>query len=180
MPKRTKTTICLLLALALAGAGLFMTRQRQIIGVDQIGVVISPGQRIAVYQAGDHPLVLPLLQRLVVLTAKPIRYELTEAKAIAITPPEGPALRVACQIRYQIEDAAKLVASQGEKAPQAAIEALIQSQVTAHINTALAPAGSSLDDVPTRIALVGDTHQGLKEALAPFGVTLLAFELISW
>jgi|GEM_PF-4899033 len=180
MPKRTKTTTWILLALALTGAGFLLTRQRQIIGVDQLGVVISPGQRLAVYQAGDQPLVLPGLQHLVLLTAKPIRYELTEAKAIAITPPSGQALQVACQVRYQIEDAAKLVASQGAAAPQAAIEALILSQVTAQINSALAPAGASFDDVPIRIALVGDTHQGLKEALAPLGIALLAFELISW
>lgn len=180
MPTPTKTTLLLILALLIVGAGFILTRQGEIIGVDQLGVVVSPGGRIAVYKAGDQPLVLPLIQNIIRLTAKPIRYELTEAKAISITGPNQNEIKISCQVRYQIEDAAKLVHSQGAAAPQTAIEALILQQLTAQFNTTLQQAGASLDDVQTRISMVGDIHQNLKQTLAPFGIGILAFDLISW
>lgn len=170
----------LLLLLCVLGAGFLLSRQREIVGVDQIGVVVSPGGRVAVYQAGDSPLVLPMIQRYVRLTAKPVSYELTDAKSITITRPNGPPIKIGCQVRYQVLDAAKLVASQGTEAPQTAIEALILQQLTELLNATLQQAGASLDDVQTRVVLVGDSHLALKQSLAPLGIDVLSFDLFSW
>ncbi len=170
----------ILIIFCVISAGFLFSRQREIIGVDQIGVVVSPGARLAVYQAGDRPLVLPLVQHLVRLTAKPIRYELTDAKGIAITRPNQAPLNIGCQVRYQVDDAAKMVASQGAEAPQNALETFILQQLTAQLSAALQPEGASLDDVQTRVILVGDIHQNLKQALTPLGIEFLSFDLFSW
>jgi len=180
MAIKPKNLLLLVMVLVVAGAGLLLSRQREVVGVDQFGVVVSPGGRIAVYQAGERPLVLPLLQGYVRLTAKPIRYELTDAKAITITGAKQQAITIGCQVRYQVEDAAKLVASQGTAAPQVAIEGLIHQQLTSQLTAALQKEGASLDDVQTRVMLVGDIHQTLKQALSPLGITILSFDLFSW
>lgn len=180
MSEKSKSFKWILILLCVVGAGFLLSRQREIVGVDQIGVVVSPGARISVYQAGDRPLVLPMIQRYVRLTAKPVRYELTEGKGITITRPNQQPLKIGCQVRYQVGDAAKLVASQGTEAPQAAIEALVLQQLTAQINAALQKEGASLDDVQTRVILVGDIHQNLKQTLTPFGIDFISFDLFSW
>jgi hypothetical protein len=180
MSNKTKTVGWIVLALCVFGAVFSLTRQREIVGVDQIGVVVSLGSRISVYQAGDQPLVIPIVQRYLLLTAKPIRYALTEGKSIIINGPNQQEIKIGCQVRYQIEDAAKLVSSQGVEAPQASVEALILQQLTAQMNAALQNAGASLDDVQTRVALVGDIHQNLKQALTPLGITFISFDLFSW
>lgn len=180
MAKKSKTLLVLVLALSVVGAGLFLSRQREVVGVDQIGVVVSPGGRIAVYQAGERPLVLPMLHRFVRLTAKPIRYELTDAKAITITDSNNKALSIGCQVRYQMADAAKLVGTQGTEAPQQAVEGIIHQHLTAQLTAALQKQGATLDDVQTRVILVGGIHQTLKQALDPLGITVLSFDLFSW
>lgn len=180
MTNNNKAVKWIVLALCIAGAGFVLTRQREIVGVDEIGVVISPGTRVAVYQAGDRPLVIPILQHYLKLTAKPIRYELTEDKGISITVPNQPPIKIGCQVRYQIDDAAKLVASQGVAAPQTAIEGLILQELTRQLNAALQKEGASLDDVQTRVVLVGDIHQNLKQTLTPLGIGFLSFDLFSW
>jgi len=180
MSKKSKNFKWILIILCVLGAGVFLTRQREIVGVDQIGVVVSPGGRISVYQAGDSPLVLPMIQRYVRLTAKPVRYELTEGKSIAITRPNQEPLKIGCQVRYQVIDAAKLVTAQGTESPQTAIEALILKQLTTQLNDALQKEGASLDDVQTRVILVGDIHQTLKQTLPLSGIDVLSFDLISW
>lgn len=180
MSKNKKSLKWILFVIFVCGAAFLLTRQRQIVGVDQIGVVVSPGSRIAVYQAGESPLVLPMIQRYVRLTAKPIRYELTDGKSLEISRPNQPPLKIGCQVRYQVADAARLVASQGTEAPQAAIEALLLQQLTKQISATLQPEGASLDDVQTRVMLVGDLHQNLKQTLAPFGIEFLSFDLFSW
>lgn len=180
MAKNTKTLLLLVVALCMAGAGVLLSRQREVVGVDQVGVVVSPGGRIAVYRAGDRPLVLPLIQHYVRLTAKPVRYELTDAKAITITGSNQPPITIGCQVRYQVEDAGKLVASQGTEAPQTAIEGLIHQHLVAQLGAALQQENASLDDVQTRVILVGSIHQTLKETLAPLGIGVLSFDLFSW
>ena len=177
---KSKKLLWLIVVLGVAGAGFLLSRQREVIGVDQIGVVVSPGDRITVYQAGAQPLVLPVLQRYVRLTAKPIRYEMTDAKSIAVTSPNQQPIKIGCQVRYQVEDAAKLVASQGTEAPQTAVEGLILQLLTARFNDTLQNGKASLDDVQTRVVLVGDIHQALVQALAPSGVKVLSFDLFSW
>ena len=180
MINNIKTVSWIVLALCICGAGFLLTRQREIVGVDEIGVVVSPGARVAVYQAGASPLVIPMVQHYIKLTAKPIRYELTEDKSINITGPNQQPIKIGCQVRYQIEDAAKLVASQGIEAPQTAIEGVIIQQLTAQLSAALQKEGASLDDVQTRVVLVGDIHQNLKQALTPMGVSFLSFDLFAW
>lgn len=180
MTNKTKTISGLLLALCIVGAAFLLTRQREIVGVDQIGVVISPGSKITVYQAGESPLVLPLFQHYLKFTATPLRYDLTDSKSIVITGPDQQPIKIGCQIRYQIEDAAKLVQSQGSEAPQAAIEALILRQLTEALQTTLQKPGASLDDVQTRVVLVGDIHQNMKQILTPLGIGFLSFDLFSW
>lgn len=170
----------LVVFLGVAGAGFLLSRQREVVGVDQIGVVVSPGDRITVYQAGAQPLVLPVIQRYVRLTAKPIRYELTDAKSITVTGPNQQPIKIGCQVRYQVEDAAKLVAHQGTEAPQTAVEGLILKLLTARFNDTLQKEKSSLNDVQTRVVLVGDIHLALVQALAPLGIKVLSFDLFSW
>jgi regulator of protease activity HflC (stomatin/prohibitin superfamily) len=178
MAKQSKTLLVLVVALVVSG-GLWLSRQREVVGVDQIGVVVSPGGRIAVYQPGDRPLVLPMLQHYVRLTAKPVRYELTDAKAITITGVNHQAITIGCQVRYQVEDAAKLVAAQGPEAPQVAVEGIIHQHLSAQLTAALQKENASLDDVQTRVVLVGGVHQTLKEVLDPLGIRVLAFDLFS-
>ena len=89
-------------------------------------------------------------------------------------------MQIGCQVRYQVVDAAKLVASQGTAAPQSAIEALILQQLTERLNSTLQQEGASLDDVQTRVVLVGDTHLALKQSLSPMGIDVLSFDLFSW
>lgn len=180
MAKSPKTILWAVLALCIAGAGFMLTRQREVVGVDQIGVVVSPGGRIAVHQAGARPLVLPLIQRYVRLTAKPVRYELTDGNSLMVTGPNQQEIKIGCQVRYQVDDAAKLVASQGAEAPQTAIEAIIHSHLSEAISTALKQQNASLDDVQTRVILVASTHNSLKQTLAPLGVGLISFDLFSW
>lgn len=180
MSGKSKSFKWILILLCVVGAGSLLTRQREVVGVDQIGVVVSLGSRIAVYQAGDRPLVLPLIQRYVRLTAKPVRYELTEGKSITITRPNQQPLKIGCQVRYQVGDAAKLVASQGTEAPQTAIETLVLQQLTNQLNAALQQEGASLDDVQTRVILVGEIHQSLKQSLTPLGIEFISFDLFSW
>ena len=180
MAKKSRTAFFLIVALCIAGAGFMLSRQREVVGVDQIGVVVSPGGRIAVYQAGARPLVLPLIQRYVRLTAKPVRYEMTDGKSITITGPNKKVIKIGCQVRYQVEDAAKLVAAQGTEAPQTAIEALILKHLTGELSATLQKENASLDDVQTRVILVASIHQTLKQALAPSGVGVLSFDLFSW
>lgn len=180
MANKTKTIRGILLAVCILGTGFFLTRQREIVGVDQIGVVISPGARVTAYQAGDSPLVIPVLQRYLKLTAKPIRYALTDSKSIIINRPNQQPISIGCQVRYQIEDAAKLVKSQGAEAPQAAIEAIILQQLTEALQATLQKTGASLDDVQTRVVLVGDIHQNMKQTLSPLGIGFLSFDLFSW
>lgn len=179
MAKQSKTLILLIVALVV-GSGLLLSRHREVVGVDQIGVVVSPGGRISVYQPGDRPLVIPIVQRYVRLTAKPIRYELTDAKAITITDSKQQANTIGCQVRYQVTDAAKLVASQGTNGPQQGIETIIHQLLTTQLRAALQKENASLDDVQTRVVLVGGIHQSLKEALDPLGVGVLSFDLFSW
>ena len=179
MIKQSKTLFTLIVALVVC-AGLLLSRQREVVGVDQIGVVVSPGGRITVYQPGDRPLVLPLLQHFVRLTAKPIRYALTDAKAITITDAKQKSLAIGCQVRYQVTDAAKLVAAQGTEAPQQAIEGIILQHLTQQLTAALTQENASLDDVQTRVVLVGGVHQALKESLEPMGISVLSFDLFSW
>jgi len=180
MSNKSKNFTWILIIIGVIGAGFLLTRQREIVGVDQIGVVVSPGDRISVYQAGDSALVLPMIQRYVRLTAKPVRFERTEGKSIVINRPNQEPLTIGCQVRYQVVDAAKLVATQGTESPQTAIESLILKELTAQLNTALQKEGASLDDVQTRVILVGDIHQTLKQNLTPSGIDVLAFDLISW
>lgn len=180
MSEKTKSFKWVLIVLCVLGAGLLLTRQREVVGVDQIGVVVSPGARISVYQAGDRPLVLPMIQRYVRLTAKPVRYEMTDGKSITITRPNQQPITIGCQVRYQVVDPAKLVATQGAEAPQTAIEVLILQQLTAQLGATLQKEGASLDDVQTRVVMVGDIHQSLKQALIPVGIEVLSFDLFSW
>lgn len=170
----------LIIALCIIGGGFLLTRQREIVGVDQIGVVVSPGGRIAVYQAGERPLVLPMVQDYVRLTAKPIRYEMIDDKSIAVSGPNKQTVTIGCQVRYQVEDAARLVETQGKGAPQASIEGLIRKKLTDIFNATLQQEGASLDEVTTRVVLVGEIHQTLKQTLTPSGVSILSFDLISW
>lgn len=180
MGKKSKSFKWVLLILCVLSAVLLLTRQREVVGVDQIGVVVSPGSRISAFQAGSRPLVLPLIQRYVRLTAKPVRYELTDGKSITITRPNQQPAKIGCQVRYQVGDAVKLVATQGAEAPQTAIEAIILQQLTAQLSAALQKEGASLDDVQTRVILVGDIHQTLKQALTQYGIDVLSFDLFSW
>lgn len=180
MSEKSKSFKWVLIVLCVFGVGFLLTRQREVVGVDQVGVVVSPGGRISVFQAGDRPLVLPLIQHYVRLTAKPVRYELTDGKSIAIPRPNQPPAKIGCQVRYQVADAAKVVATQGVEAPQGAIEALILQQLTTQLSAALQKEGASLDDVQTRVILVGDIHQTLKQVLTPTGIDVLSFDLFSW
>jgi len=180
MTKSAKNILILAVILGIAGLSTLISRQREVVGVDQVGVVVSPGGKIAVYRPGDRPLVLPLIQHYVRLTAKPIRYDLTEAKAITVTGSNQQTATIGCQVRYQVEDAAKLVATQGIEAPQNAIELLIHQRLTDEFTTTLQKENATLDDVQTRVVLVGSIHHSLKEALSPLGITILSFDLISW
>ncbi len=180
MSKKSKCLKLILMVTCVFGTGFLLSRQREVVGIDQIGVVVSPGARISVYQVGDRPLVLPIIQRYVRLTAKPVRYELTDGKGITIPRPNQQPIKIGCQVRYQVNDAARLVATQGTEAPQTAIEALILQQLTAQLSAALQQEGASLDDVQTRVMLVGDIHQNLKLALTPLGIEFLSFDLFSW
>lgn len=157
-----------------------LTRQREVVGVDQIGVVVSPGGNITVHQAGDRPLVLPLVQQYVRLTAKPVRYELTDGKSLIITGPDQQEIKIGCQVRYQVDDAAKIVASQGTEAPQTAIESIIHQHLHDEISAALKPEHASLDDVQTRVILVASIHNSLKQLLNPLGINIISFDLFSW
>ncbi|MDD5758987.1 MAG: SPFH domain-containing protein [Desulfobulbaceae bacterium] len=180
MANKTKTITGILLTLCIFGAGFILTRQREIVGTDQIGVVISPGSKITVYQAGESPFVIPGIQHYVKLTAKPIRYELTDSKSLIIAGPNQQPIKIGCQVRYRIEDAAKLVKSLGALAPQAAVEALILQQLKDAFQATLQKTGASLDDVQTRVVLVGDIHQSMKQTLSPLGIDFLSFDLFSW
>jgi regulator of protease activity HflC (stomatin/prohibitin superfamily) len=180
MKKKMTFISSLVLVLLIAGVGFLLSRQREVVGVDQIGVVVSPGGRIAVYQAGDRPMVLPLIQRYVRLTAKPVRYELTDAKGITVTDAKHQAITIGCQVRYQVNDAAKLVATQGTESPQTAIESLIHQLLTAQMTAALHTENASLDDVQTRVLLVGSIHQALRQSLGPMGIEVISFDLFSW
>lgn len=180
MAKQLKTILWAALALCIAGAGFMLTRQREVVGVDQIGVVVSPGGKIAVHQAGDRPLVLPLVERYVRLTAKPVRYELTDGKSLILADWNQKQIKIGCQVRYLVDDAAKLVASQGTEAPQAAIETLINKHLSDEIGATLKKEGASLDDVQTRVFLVANTHNSLKQLLAPLGIQVISFDLFSW
>jgi len=180
MANPSKTILLAVLALSIAGAGLTLSRQREVVGVDQLGVVVSPGGRIAVYQAGEQPLVLPLIQHYVRLTAKPVRYELTDGKSLIVSGPGQQEIKIGCQVRYQVDDAAKLVASKGVTDPQAAIESIIRAHLTTEVTAVLKQQNASLDDVQTRVVLVASTHDSLKQLLAPVGVGLISFDLFSW
>ena len=180
MAKKMRSIVWLVLIVGIVGVGFLLSRQREVVGVDQIGVVVSPGGRIAVYRAGDRPLVLPVIQQYVRLTAKPIRYELTDAKGITVTDAKHQAITIGCQVRYQVEDAAKLVATQGVDEPQDAIEALIHKLLTTQLGAAMQKENASLDDVQTRVILVGTIHQALRQTLAPMGIEVISFDLFSW
>ena len=177
--KKMAMTIIIILALATAAA-IFLNRHRQAVGVEQLGVVVSPGGRIAVYHPGDRPLVIPGLQHFLLLSAKPLSYLLTDANSVVVSSVDKKPVTVGCLVRYQVEDPAKLVARQGFKAPQAAIEALIKNQVVGALNNTLQRGSVSLDDTQTRIILVGSVHEALRLALEPSGIKILDFDLISW
>lgn len=180
MANQSKTILWAVLALCIIGAGFMITRQREVVGVDQIGIVVSPGGKITVHQAGDRPLILPLIQNFVRLTAKPVRYEMTDGKSLIILDSEQHEIKIGCQVRYQVEDAAKLVASQGTEAPQTAIETVIHQYLTQEISATLKQENASLDNVQTRVILVASIHDSLKKILAPLGVSLISFDLFSW
>lgn len=180
MTKKSTNLLWLVLIICIAAAGFLLSRQREIVGVDQLGVVISPGGTISVYQAGEQPLVLPIMHRYVTLTAKPIRLAMTEEKSIVITGQDNKEIKVGCQVRYQVEDAAKLVATHGVEAPQVAVDGLIRKLLTEQIGDTLRQENASLDDVQTRVVMVASVHQSLKLALAPSGINVLSFDLIAW
>lgn len=173
-----KKTVITALVLA-AAVLLFSFSGRTTIGPDEIGVRTGPGKALAVFPAGERPLVLPGVHRLIRLTTKPVAFVMAGVGAVTVTTPKGEQ-QIACRLRYQVKDAALLVRNFGSDEPQTLLENDLRQRMQEEFGRRLAAAPHLLDSPTSRIPFIAESHAALNNALQNKGVAILSLELLDW
>jgi len=152
---------------------------RTTIGPDEIGVRIGPGSAVTVFTAGARPLVIPGLHRMLRLTSRPVAFVMAGVSGVAVTTPKAEK-RIDCRLRYQVEDAARLVERFGVDRPQALLEDRLRQAVRDEFTRRLDEDPHALDSPVGRIPFIAESHNSLDAALRADGVRVLSLELLGW
>lgn len=175
-----KSKLIFLLILIAAAVLLFSSAKKETVGVDQVGVLLYLGGHTGVHQAGENVLVWPLISRLTVLTNKPVQFVMAGQGATVVERPGKENITLASQIRYQVDDPGKLIATHGPEAPQEKIENLVRKEVRNLAEQQIKTNPDFLLEVRSRILFVADTTHQLNQIMQESGVSVLSFELLSW
>ncbi len=152
---------------------------RTTINDGEVGVRLGPGKAVAVFASGERPLVVPGLHRMIRLTTRPVAFTMAGVGGIVVAAGEQEK-RIDCRLRYQVVDAARLIARFGTDQPQTNLENDLRQQVTSELATRLAADPHALDSPASRIPFIAETHHQLDTTFQADGVTVLSFELLGW
>lgn len=170
--------IIFLLVLA-AGIIYFSMAGRTTIGPHEAGVLIGPGHIVTVFKAGQHPIVLPVVTRLLRLSTKPIIFAMAGVGAVNITIGKT-SHSVNCLLRYQLHDPRALVDTYGTKDPQTNLGKAFRHRVVKILTEQLTANPDALATAASRVPLLAELHSSLNETFAPEGIQIISFEFLSW
>jgi len=165
--------VVILLAAALLGVS---TRQRTV-GVDQVGVRTFMGNA-KVYAAGETAWVLPVVQKFVLMTLRPVALKFSGAQAVVLDADAG--RKVDCKIRYRIDDPAKFVLGLGATTPEEGLKRRLSRTVEGVFKEYAAKKDFDMGQIESRMLLTGESIHALGESAGPLGVRIISFELLNW
>lgn len=125
-------------------------------------------------------MVVPWVSTFIKMTTDPVQFTMAEKEAIQVPGAAGQVRPVACTIRYQIEDAAALVARFGMGNPEVGLETLLRQKVEEAMIPAKGATPLDFEVSQERMLFTAKLLYELNSDELTPGVKILAFELLNW
>jgi len=169
----------ILFAVIILAVTIGFTSHKETVAVDQVGVRSFLGQT-SVFAAGETVIVLPLVHKFVMMTAKPVAFWMKGPGALVITGADSASVTVECKVRYQIDDPGKFIAAVGTVDSGKVLNDRLRAKVEEILQGYMAKNNLDLSKIETRMIISGETIHALNDEVLSPGVSVLAFELLNW